>query len=85
MIQSNLKVSFFVIFSNKVIFLANQTIIFLHFFSASVCGVAVASPGHPEPGEPPVSAGPVIRASICAAKMAAVHPVQDGSGGDSVV
>lgn len=54
-------------------------------FLASVCGAAVTSPGYPEPGEPPVSAGPVIHASICAAKVAAVYPVQDGSGGDSVV
>lgn len=59
---------------------------FIIFFpTASVCGAAVASPGHPEPGEPPVSAGSVIGASIRSAKMAAVHPVQDGSGGDSVV
>jgi len=54
--------------------------------SASVCGAAVASPGHPEPCEPPVSAGPDIRSpSVCSAQMAAVHPVQDGSGGNPVI
>lgn len=54
--------------------------------SASVCRAAVASPGHPEPGEPPMSAGPNFRSpSVCSAQMAAVHPVQNGSGGDPVV
>lgn len=53
---------------------------------ASVCRAAVASPGHPEQGEPPVSAGPdVWSSSIRPAQMAAVHPVQDGSGGDPVI
>lgn len=53
---------------------------------ASVCGAAVASPGHPEPSEPPVSAGTDVRSSaVRSAQMAAVHPVQDGSGGDPVV
>lgn len=53
---------------------------------ASVRGAAVASPGHPEPSEPPVSAGTDVRSSaVRSAQMAAVHPVQDGSGGDPVV
>lgn len=53
---------------------------------APVCGAAAASPSHPEPGEPPVPAGPDIwSAAVRAAQMAAVHPIQDGSGGDPVV
>lgn len=53
---------------------------------ASVCGAPAATPGHPEPREPPVSAGPSgRRAAVRFAQMAPVHPVQDGSGGDPVV
>lgn len=53
---------------------------------AIVCGAAVASPGHPEQGEPPVSARSDIGSpSVRSAQMAAVHPVQNGSGGDPVV
>lgn len=56
------------------------------FFPASVGGAAAASPGHPEPGEPPVPAGPDVRGTaIRTAQMATVHPVQDGPGGDPVV
>lgn len=53
---------------------------------ASVCGTAAATAGHPEPGQPPVSAGSSSwRAAVCPAQVAPVHPVQDGSGGDPVV
>lgn len=55
-------------------------------FPAPVCGAAAATAGHPEPSQPPVSAGTGARRSaLRPAQVAAVHPVQDGSGGDPVV
>lgn len=55
-------------------------------FPAPVCGAAAATAGHPEPSQPPVSAGTGARRSaVRPAQVAAVHPVQDGSGGDPVV
>lgn len=54
--------------------------------AASVCGAAAATAGHPEPGQPPVSAGSSTwRPAVRPAQVAPVHPVQDGSGGDPVV
>lgn len=56
------------------------------FPPASVRRAAATTAGHPEPGQPPVSAGSSTRrSSVCPAQVAPVHPVQDGSGGDPVV
>lgn len=77
---------FKVIFSSKMTLFSKLKYYFpSSFHPASVCGTSVASPGHPEPSEPPVSAGSLIVTSVCSAEMAAVHPVQDGPGGDSVI
>ena len=54
--------------------------------AASVCRAPAATAGYPEQGEPPVSARPGSRGpALCPAQVAAVHPVQDGPGGDPVI
>lgn len=71
--------------------LRNETLFWFFFYirlpsAAPVCGAAAATAGHPEPSQPPVSAGTGARRSaVRPAQVAAVHPVQDGPGGDPVV
>ena len=60
------------------------------FLAAPVCGTPAPPPGHSEQREPPQ---PQDAAGLCPeqcrpgrpAQVAAVHPVQDGAGGDPVL
>lgn len=54
--------------------------------AAPVCRSTAAAAGHPEQSEPPVCAGPGGRGpALRPAQVAAVHTVQDGSGGNPVI